>query len=103
MKTPLDPVDKDLAVALGNDSRRKRADHAQGAEVTDGCAKHRVMDGACDTQALALIERALMRLASGSYGICVSCGAEISLIRLDHNPATETCAKCDSGPVFKAH
>ncbi|MEL6825325.1 MAG: TraR/DksA C4-type zinc finger protein [Pseudomonadota bacterium] len=44
-----------------------------------------------------------MRLASGTYGICVSCGADISLARLERNPAVETCDRCDDTTAFKSH
>ena len=44
--------------------------------------------------ALDNIDAALARLAAGSYGICTSCGREISLNRLDLVPATAYCLRC---------
>lgn len=40
------------------------------------------------------IEDALERLDEGIYGLCVACGREISLQRLDAVPTTTTCLNC---------
>ncbi len=40
------------------------------------------------------IERALVRLDRGGYGICERCGKEIEIKRLEALPATPTCASC---------
>ena len=42
---------------------------------------------------LAQVESALARLAKGTYGKCSMCGTEIEALRLDANPAAETCMK----------
>ena len=39
-------------------------------------------------------ERALARLADGSYGICQVCGARISGERLAARPTARTCVGC---------
>ena len=39
-------------------------------------------------------ERALARLADGSYGICQVCGARISAERLAARPMARTCVGC---------
>jgi DnaK suppressor protein len=44
--------------------------------------------------ALAGIEAALARMDRGTYGRCVSCGAPISLERLEILPAVATCTAC---------
>lgn len=103
MKTPLDPPTKDLAVALGKEARRRRDD---GRRTARAGPVHLCADsgGATNgTETLALIERALFRLASGTYGLCLSCGSDISLTRLDQNPAVETCKSCSDAVHFKAH
>jgi RNA polymerase-binding transcription factor DksA len=41
-----------------------------------------------------MIRAALDRVADGSYGACVRCGAEISEARLDLLPATPFCRDC---------
>lgn len=43
---------------------------------------------------IADIEAALERLDDGTYGLCVACGVEISLQRLDAVPTTTTCLNC---------
>lgn len=43
---------------------------------------------------LRMIDAALSRLASGEYGFCTRCGAEIAPARLDVLPATPFCASC---------
>jgi RNA polymerase-binding transcription factor DksA len=40
------------------------------------------------------IQAALARIAQGSYGDCVRCGADIAPARLDLLPATPFCAAC---------
>jgi RNA polymerase-binding transcription factor DksA len=40
------------------------------------------------------IRAALDRIAAGEYGICVTCGEEISPERLDVLPATPFCRNC---------
>ena len=40
------------------------------------------------------VERALARLAEGSYGICTECGEEIAKERLEALPAAALCFDC---------
>lgn len=40
------------------------------------------------------IRAALSRIEEGSYGVCVTCGNEISADRLDVLPATPFCRTC---------
>jgi RNA polymerase-binding transcription factor len=42
------------------------------------------------------IDRALLKIGDGSYGICDSCGDEISDLRLMARPATVRCFDCAS-------
>ncbi|MEL7111026.1 MAG: TraR/DksA C4-type zinc finger protein [Pseudomonadota bacterium] len=98
MKTPLNPSNGDLVVARGKDTRKKR-DPAR----PETCAPKHSLNGCSGTETLASIERALLRLASGTYGICLSCGSDISLARLERNPAVETCDACADRAPFKAH
>ena len=103
MKTPTDPLRKDLAVVAGKSTRRKRGETDLIAEAEFACSlsqTHRARNG---TETLAMIERALFRLADGTYGQCVACGTEISVSRLDQNPAVETCVSCTPPAAFKAH
>lgn len=43
---------------------------------------------------LEAIGRALVRIASGEYGRCTSCGTEIPHEHLEASPAMENCAPC---------
>lgn len=45
---------------------------------------------------LAALERATERLGAGTYGLCVVCGCEIGLDRLDARPTAERCIACAS-------
>lgn len=40
------------------------------------------------------IEKALDRIEEGSYGICETCGEDISVKRLEARPVTEQCIEC---------
>jgi DnaK suppressor protein len=44
--------------------------------------------------ALHMVEDALERIADGSFGVCASCGDEISARRLDALPWTQYCLQC---------
>ncbi len=46
---------------------------------------------------LAAVNRAVERLAAGSYGVCTRCGNDIGEARLDALPAAETCIACATG------
>ena len=43
---------------------------------------------------LGEIDAALERVASGSYGICETCGEQIGEGRLDARPTARTCVPC---------
>jgi DnaK suppressor protein len=43
---------------------------------------------------IAAIDRARERLASGTYGVCVTCGTGIPIERLRVRPAAEQCVRC---------
>jgi DnaK suppressor protein len=45
-------------------------------------------------QALADIELALVRIRTGHYGYCRSCGARIPLVLLEAIPKTTLCLVC---------
>jgi DnaK suppressor protein len=47
-----------------------------------------------DLQEVRAIERALKRLALGTYGVCVSCGQPIERERLEAHPTANRCAAC---------
>jgi len=43
---------------------------------------------------LKKIDEAIVRIDEGSYGICESCGGQISLKRLEARPVTTLCIEC---------
>ncbi|MFF2389697.1 TraR/DksA family transcriptional regulator [Agromyces sp. NPDC058064] len=43
---------------------------------------------------LAEIDRALARIADGSYGFCARCGKRITVARLDARPTATLCIDC---------
>lgn len=47
-----------------------------------------------DVQEIRAIERALKRIALGTYGSCVSCGQPIEHERLEAYPTANRCAAC---------
>lgn len=49
-----------------------------------------------EQDALDLIDAAIARLADGSYGRCIACGAAIPKSRLDAIPYAAHCVRCAS-------
>lgn len=47
-----------------------------------------------DTNLLHEIDTAISRLEAGTYGVCVSCGADIPEARLVATPTVQTCIAC---------
>jgi DnaK suppressor protein len=45
-------------------------------------------------QQLLKIEGALRRMAAGDFGVCVTCGEEIDIRRLDVDPSYTQCIQC---------
>lgn len=74
---PLDPDSSERAVELEDDA----ALEAQAALVA------REIDS---------IDRALERIAGGTYGECVSCGGRITPARLEARPEAALCIGCAS-------
>jgi DnaK suppressor protein len=40
------------------------------------------------------VEEALLRIKEGTYGLCLDCGAQIGLKRLEARPTAELCIDC---------
>jgi len=74
-RNPLDADSGEQAAQLGN------------VEVVSALENEAV-------QELADIGSALQRLEAGNYGICTSCGDEISSERLQARPASAECLDC---------
>jgi len=54
-----------------------------------------------ETAELADIDRALERMASGQYGICIDCETTIEPARLMATPTASRCIDCQSSLEFK--
>lgn len=86
LKERLGRVELDLAEPLNADSSE------QAVEVQD--------DAPLEAQALlihremASINRALDRIANGTYGECVRCGGDIAPARLEARPEAALCIDC---------
>ncbi len=70
--------------AVGRLSRMD-AMRAQGMAIeTKGRREHQLLR----------IESALHRIAAGDFGVCLTCGEEINIRRLDVDPSYTQCIKC---------
>ncbi len=47
-----------------------------------------------ETKLLKKIDEAISRIDSGAYGVCESCGGQISMKRLEARPVTTLCIEC---------
>ena len=65
----------------------EQATEREGDEVLEGM-------GLSAQQELRMIDAALARVASGDYGACAKCGADIAQARLDVLPFTPFCRSC---------
>ena len=52
------------------------------------------LDDALDETEISQIERALLRLKQGTYGLCEGCHKRILVARLNALPFSTTCVKC---------
>ncbi len=43
---------------------------------------------------LRKIDKALVKISNGDYGVCESCGEDISVRRLEARPVTDLCIRC---------
>lgn len=67
--------------------RLSRMDAIQGQAMAIETDRRRALD-------LKRIEAAMVRLGAGEYGVCVRCGEEIALKRLNFDPAVTLCVDC---------
>lgn len=84
----LGKIETDLDT-LPNPDSAERATERENDEVLEGLG----LQGQLEIKA---IDAALKRLAEGTYGICVSCGEEISPERLKAVPHAALCMRCMS-------
>ena len=71
--------------------------HARGIRDQHQCREDdEVLEGLGNAarQEIALLNAALRRIEDGTYGICQSCGGEISIARLEAVPHAMLCREC---------
>ena len=66
---------------------KERAQQFENNEVVDALGNEA-------RQEIAKISAALRRMDSGDYGLCVECGEEIAMSRLDAYPYANECIDC---------
>ena len=75
---------------------RNRMEDTDDWAVADAMATMDISLVSRDLAVLAEVEAALARLADGTYGACVDCGADIPYARLAAYPAAKRCVACQS-------
>jgi DnaK suppressor protein len=82
---------------LKNESRSLEADSAQ--DSADRCVANLSKESLFEQSSqkrtiLRLIEAAQQRMTKGSFGVCLTCGDEIQVRRLQALPWTQFCLSC---------
>jgi DnaK suppressor protein len=87
-------VNEDQAAALdaASEDAKESADLASRDVIQETALKL----GDQESQMVADIDQALLRIEEGSYGICVRCGQPIDARRLEAVPTARYDAKCQS-------
>ncbi|MEE2879061.1 MAG: hypothetical protein VX593_08685 [Pseudomonadota bacterium] len=67
------------------------------APVAQDRDPHQIRIGQGGDDEIKRIEAALRRLDHGRFGLCIYCGDQISVKRLDLDPTIDSCAICDEG------
>ena len=86
LRARLTRVNADLAEPLNADSSE------QAGEVEDDAGLE--AEASLIVREAASIDRALERIAKGTYGECVRCGSQIAPARLDARPEAALCIDC---------
>lgn len=85
-KTRLGRIEQDLAEPLNADSSE------QAVEMEDDASLE--AQGLMLRRQIASVDRALERIAAGTYGECVRCGGAITPARLEARPEAALCIDC---------
>lgn len=86
LKTRLGRIEQDLAKPLNADSSE------QAVEMEDDASLE--VQGLMLRRQIASVDRALERIAAGTYGECVRCGGAITPARLEARPEAALCIDC---------
>jgi DnaK suppressor protein len=76
---------REVLLQDGDDAPQRDADRELDFDRTDR-----------DATALLDVDRALQRLAQGSYGSCTDCSEPIDLARLQASPEVSRCLACET-------
>lgn len=81
---------------LSNLSRTRTSSNNDPADSAVDASENALNSALLETQSrhLAMVEEALHRLESGSYGICEGCGQPIDPARLEVLPEALLCVEC---------
>ena len=83
---------RDLLLQDGDDAPQRDADREVDLAITDR-----------ELAELGAVSQALQRLATGDYGRCSDCDAEIPFARLQVEPQALRCVACESRHERGAH
>ena len=86
LQTRLASIKKDATRPHSDDSG-EQAQERENDEVIDAIGNE-------TAQSIREIQLALERISAGTYGICDSCGEEISTARLEALPQATRCVNC---------
>lgn len=91
------------AMEFDEDSRPKYSNHPadEAAALHDRTGRDAVARVLVDD--MQQVERALERLAAGSYGLCDDCGQPIPPKRLEARPTATLCVSCQSKREMRAN
>jgi RNA polymerase-binding protein DksA len=81
-------IKADVTGGLEADSKEQAA-QLENQEVLDALANEA-------TQEIERINQAMQRMDDGTYGVCVDCGADIDIRRLNARPFASKCIACAS-------
>lgn len=86
-------VDEEAEEAQSGNARNDVGDLGeQGEELIRGAVRHAEKER--DQMELRQIAEARERMAHGTYGTCVDCGADIPFARLEVLPFSDRCVSC---------
>ena len=86
LSTRLDRITANLRRGFEADSK-EMAKQLEDSEVVDALGNEA-------REEIAKINAALQRMGSGDYGLCVECGEQISIGRLEAYPYADECIDC---------
>ena len=82
-------------VSGAGDSEESIGDPAKsGAQDVDRDFLLRIRDR--ERKLIELVRNALQRIGDGAFGVCESCGGDISIERLKARPVTTQCIDCEA-------